>query len=308
MGRKHHWGDDGKKYAGCHANGPELRAAALTRAVQKRTYGEAPIRWNTSDERVGFAAERAKTLPALHRVDVVSCALVTKEAEVTRAVERDAPDAEIDGLEFAAAAVGASVVSVQEGRYESAEAYAATAKRGEQKRKKRAADRVAHLEATAGDAPKDVYVQAATNEEHRAAQRKKGAAYRARGYRGERDGDDAEHTLQMRKHQKTTAKKTRRRKDRAVKAGLVPKPKPAFVPPRAAKDAALPCLEGLGSCTYATNHHIRDWTRIRVRVKKENRKGTTDLKNDVPGTPDHGKPWWNSEEAAIAAFNAHLGL
>lgn len=301
----------GKKYRQ-NSQGTELRAAERTRAVQKRTYGEATKGCNTSDERVGFAAKRAKSSRTLHRVDAASCALVTKEAEVTRAVERGAPDGEIDGLEFAAAAVGAAVVSVQEGSCESAEAYAAKAANGEQKRKQRAADRVALLEATAGDASKygHEHVQAndATNEEYRAAQRKKGAAYRARGYRGVKDGDDAEHTLQVKKQTKTQAKKNNRRRARAVKAGLVPKPKPAFVPPRAAKDAALPCLEGRGSCTYATNHHIRDWTRIRVRVKKENHKGTKDLKNDVPGTPDHGKSWWNSEEAAIAAFNAYLGL
>ena len=80
--------------------------------------------------------------------------------------------------------------------------------------------------------------------------------------------------------------------------------------------ADLPKLEGRGSCTYAKGADIRDWTRIRVRVKKKTTcrgktlwyNGTTDLKNDVPGTPDHGKTFWNSEEAAIAAFNAHLGL
>ena len=295
----------------------EARASLLTRIVQKRTYDE--VAGETSDEHIGAAAKRAKTSKTLARVDRASCLLVVSEAAVTRAVERDAPDAEVADLEFAASAVGASAWPSNSRAAVDAESYVAKAKRGETKRRGRAADRVAYIEATNDEPlPKLHPSKGATKGEMRAKSRDWSAAYRARGYRGVRDCDDAEHTLQVQNATKAAAKRWRRGQARKIKAGLKPKslchPNFAGGLPRAAEDVDLPKLQGHGSCFYAKRpSDIRDHVRIQVNVKKKDCKGAfskvrINLKNDVAGSPDHGKHWWNSVEAATAAFNAYFGL
>ena len=152
-------------------------------------------------------------------------------------------------------------------------------------------------------------------DEARAANRERLATYRARGGRGVKDGDEAEHEVQMKKKTERNQLSNRRQKDRAVKAGLrAPKGRLPSGQSRGEEHAALPYLKGLGSCTYATSVNARDHTRIRIRVKKKSgnsgsfRKELIDLPNDIADSPDETTKWWNSVEDATAAFNAYFEL
>lgn len=158
-----------------------------------------------------------------------------------------------------------------------------------------------------------------TKGEKRASSRAYHKEWKARGGCGEKDQDEDQNILDMSTRNHKQYQRQRARRDVLLKQGYVPQ---FPVHERAAHNVDLPSKPSLGRCTYATGaDQIRPWTRIKVQVAKKDgnkrlmggeqkfkklKKESIFLKNDVAGSPDEGRSFWNSEEAASAAFHAYF--
>ena len=254
------------------------------------------------------ASTRATSDRAKDRVEVASGAAVAAASSLLGAVEADGTAADIrkrakEGRREVAACGQAAACG------QDAPTFAALAAEGAPLLEKKRARTAAYLE-TSADKPANIRGKKqkkadgsfVTKDEERVSARKRDAAYRERGYRSVRDGDEAENEVQFRSRiDGSDARKVRKYRDAAREArGGAPRAVGGW--PRSAANAALHRDVSYASGCEPGNTAANP-VKYRARIKQGIYKGKDAINRDK-NSIYYKNTWFETEAAAIAALPA----